>query len=89
MLASLDDPAQALINASVFLSGFGHVVVAWLWLDQVCAVTAKLHEQDSFARGKLRACRYFFEAELPKAQQQFAYVATLNTTAGLMPLDEF
>jgi len=89
VLASLDDPAQALVNASVFLSGFGHVVVAWLWLDQASAVTARLDEQDSFARGKLRACRYFFEAELPKAQQQFAFVATLNTTAGLMPLDEF
>jgi alkylation response protein AidB-like acyl-CoA dehydrogenase len=88
-LASLDDPAQALTNASAFLSGFGHVVVAWLWLDQACTITAKLGEQDGFARGKLRACRYFFEAELPKARQQLAFVATFNTIAGLMPLDEF
>uniref|UniRef100_UPI002FCC6E0D acyl-CoA dehydrogenase C-terminal domain-containing protein n=1 Tax=Bosea sp. (in: a-proteobacteria) TaxID=1871050 RepID=UPI002FCC6E0D len=88
-LASLTDPAMALINASAFLSAFGHVVVGWLWLDQACAIAGRSDEPDAFARGKLRACRYFFEAELPKARQQLAFVATLNATAGLTPLDEF
>ncbi|AMJ61483.1 acyl-CoA dehydrogenase [Bosea sp. PAMC 26642] len=89
LLAALDDPARALINASTFLSAFGHVVVGWLWLDQACTIRAGGHGPDAFLRGKLRACRYFFEAELPKAKQQLAFVATLNATAGLMPLDEF
>lgn len=89
LLAAFDDPARALINASTFLSAFGHVVVGWLWLDQACAIRAGGDEPDAFLRGKLRACRYFFESELPKAKQQLAFVATLNATAGLMPLDEF
>ncbi|GAU86941.1 acyl-CoA dehydrogenase [Bosea sp. BIWAKO-01] len=88
-LSALDDPAGALLNASNFLTGFGHVVVGWLWLDQACALLAKGGELDAFARGKLRACRYHCEAELPKARQNLAFVASLNTTAGLAPLDEF
>jgi alkylation response protein AidB-like acyl-CoA dehydrogenase len=89
LLAALDDPARALINASTFLSAFGHVVVGWLWLDQACTIRAGGDRPDAFLRGKLWACRYFFESELPKAKQQLAFVATLNATAGLMPLDEF
>lgn len=88
-LAALGDPAAALGNASQFLTGFGHVVVGWLWLDQACAVLAKDGEPDAFGRGKLRACRYFCEAELPRAHQALAFVASLNTTAAQMPLDEF
>lgn len=88
-LTALGDQTGALLNASSFLTGFGHVVVAWLWLDQACAVLAKGGDPDAFARGKLRACRYHCEAELPKARQNLAFVASLNTTAGLTPLDEF
>lgn len=88
-LSALGEPSAALLNASHFLTGFGHVVVGWLWLDQACAVLAKSGEPDAFSRGKLRACRYFCEAELPKARQNLAFVASLNTTAGSMPLDEF
>lgn len=88
-LSGLGDQAGALLNASSFLTGFGHVVVGWLWLDQACAVFAKGMDPDAFARGKLRACRYHCEFELPKARQSLAFVASLNSTAGLTPLDEF
>lgn len=88
-LSSLGDPAAALVNASQFLTGFGHVVVGWLWLDQACAALTSGSEPDAFRRGKLRACRYFCEAELPKAHQALAFVASLNTTAAQMQLDEF
>lgn len=88
-LSALDDQAGALLNASSFLTGFGHVIVAWLWLDQACVVLAKGRDPDTFARGKLRACRYHCEVELPKARQNLAFVASLNSTAGLTPLDEF
>jgi alkylation response protein AidB-like acyl-CoA dehydrogenase len=88
-VAALDNPNEALFNASHFLSAFGHVVVAWLWLDQACALYRSGPVTDGFRRGKLRACRYFFAAELPKARQQLAYVASLDSLAGRMPLDEF
>jgi len=90
-VAALDaarDQGQALLNASAFLTGFGHVVVGWLWLDQACVI-AGVGEPDAFGRGKLRACRYFFEAELPLARERLAFVAGGSDTAGAMPLDEF
>ena len=86
-LTDLKDPARAQENASAFLTGFGHVVVAWLWLGQ--AVAAMGLPDDIFFKGKLHACRYFFEAELPKAVQLLAFVATLNDVAASMPEEAF
>ena len=39
--------------------------------------------------GKLRACRYFIEAELPKAIPQLELVASLNDAAATMPEESF
>jgi butyryl-CoA dehydrogenase len=88
-LTALDDPASALDNASSFLSAFGHLVVGWLWLDQAVTI---FHDGDcarSFREGKLRACRYFIEAELPKAVPLLDLVARLNDVAATMPEDAF
>ncbi|HKR90417.1 MAG TPA: acyl-CoA dehydrogenase [Phenylobacterium sp.] len=62
---------DALAHATAFLEALGHGVVGWLWLDQaVLCRDATLHERGrpdaSFRAGKLRACRYFSEFELPK-----------------------
>lgn len=79
-------PDKALHNATAFLSVFGHVVVAWLWLDQALAAepgTARLRE------GRVRSCRYFFASELPKARQQLALVKSLNSEAADFPDDCF
>lgn len=89
VLSALGDQAGALLNASSFLTGFGHVIVAWLWLDQACVVLAKGGDPDTFARGKLRACRYHCEVELPKARHNLAFVASLNSTAARTLPDEF
>jgi hypothetical protein len=75
---------SALDNATPFLWGFGHVVLAWLWLDQ--AVTAArlarsgAAERD-LADGKLQACRFFFECELPKADALLTFVASRSDVA--------
>jgi hypothetical protein len=80
VVASLrQEPAdKALHNASAFLSAFGHVVVAWLWLDQALAATAA---EANLREGRLRACRYFVATELPKARQQLTLVRSLNDQA--------
>ena len=57
------DASAALANATLYLQAFGHVVVAWLWLDVARLAAAK---DDDFHRGKLQAARYFFRYELPK-----------------------
>lgn len=58
------DPADALPNATPFLQGFGHVVLAWIWLDIAAGATASAHPE---AAGKLAAMRYFYAYELPRA----------------------
>jgi alkylation response protein AidB-like acyl-CoA dehydrogenase len=78
---SLDDPAQALANATPYLEAFGHVVLAWIWLDQSLAAARLTHADDAgFARGKQQACRYFFVHELPKVDAWLDLVASLDST---------
>jgi hypothetical protein len=88
-LIALNDPARALNNASAFLSAFGHVVVAWLWLDQATVLRAQPAGDPAWADGKLRACRYFIEVELPKVAPLLMTVASLNDVAATMPEDAF
>ncbi len=75
--------AAAFDNATAFLRAFGHVVVAWLWLDQ--AVAAARGADRDFVEGKLRACRFFFECELPKVDALLAFVASASDVAADAP----
>ena len=67
----------ALANASVYLEAVGHVVVAWLWLEQFLALGDRA---DDFSEGKRQAARYFFRWELPKTGPQFDLLASLDRT---------
>jgi alkylation response protein AidB-like acyl-CoA dehydrogenase len=61
-----DGPAGAelaLANATVYLEALGHIVVAWLWLEQALAAEGKAGD---FYDGKRQAARYFLHWELPK-----------------------
>lgn len=75
---------SVLDNATYFHRAFAHVIVAWLWLDQgliaekACAQTA---HDSAFYEGKLRACRFFFECELPHADAWLALVRSGNDVA--------
>jgi Acetyl-CoA dehydrogenase C-terminal like/Acyl-CoA dehydrogenase, C-terminal domain len=62
------DPVGALANASVYLEAVGHVVVAWIWLQQALAAHGK---DEDFYAGKRLAAQYFFHYELPKTTAQF------------------
>jgi alkylation response protein AidB-like acyl-CoA dehydrogenase len=56
-------PEEALANATPYLQAFGHVVIAWLWLDVAHASLGREHD---LAQGQRAAMRYFFAYELPK-----------------------
>ena len=75
------DPAVALANASVYLEAAGHVVVAWLWLEQLLAVRERTGD---FYSGKRQAARYFFRFELPRTAAQFELLEGLDTTTLVM-----
>ena len=66
------NPEEALANATPYLQAFGHLVLAWLWLDvALCA-----GETSDFARGKQAAARYFYAYELPKIDAWLAVVSS-------------
>jgi butyryl-CoA dehydrogenase len=78
---SAGDPARTLANATAYLEAFGHIVLAWIWLEQSLAASRVFTEADSdFLHGKWQACRYFFVYELPKVDAQLDLVASLDTT---------
>ena len=74
-LWSAGDPVLTLANASVYLEAFGHIVIAWIWLQQAAAA----HGKDSdFHQGKRQAAQYFFAWELPKVTAQLDLLAALD-----------
>jgi hypothetical protein len=76
-LYSAREPERILANASVYLEAFGHVVLAWTWLGQALAAHGR---SGDFYDGKLQACRYFFNWELPRTGPQFALLDSLDET---------
>ena len=48
------DAATRLANASIYLEAAGHIVLAWIWLEQFLATGAG---DDAFRRGKRQAAR--------------------------------
>ncbi|MFL9867036.1 acyl-CoA dehydrogenase [Paraburkholderia fungorum] len=85
-LWAADDPALTLANASVYLEAFGHVVVAWIWIEQALVAQAALANSDdesdkAFYRGKLAAATYFYRWELPRVGPQLNLLASLDRTA--------
>ena len=77
---------HALRNAVPYLQAFGHVVLAWLWLD----IIACLHgRDDAFADGNRYAMRWFFGHELPKALVWLDLVEAGDATCQQAPPDCF
>ncbi len=79
-------PEEALANATPYLQAFGHVVLAWLWLD---VATAANPPNTAFNAGKLSAMRYFYAYELPKIDAWLAVVGQREAVCRLMPDEQF
>jgi len=71
------DIEAALANSVAYLEALGHIVVAWMWLEQVLA--AHGHTGD-FYDGKRHAARFFFRYELPKTAAQLDLLESLDRT---------
>ena len=81
------DTNRTLANASVYLEAFGHIVIAWMWLEQALAAGRSMNggtdaavNDDDFYQGKLAACRFFFAFELPKVGPMLELLASLDDT---------
>ena len=85
-------PADALANAVPYMQAFGHVVLAWIWLDVALAVVAGgEYAINSVAskEGKLSATTYFYHFELPKISAWLNVVQTRDMTCANMSEDAF
>lgn len=80
------DPQTALAGASIYLEAAGHVVVAWMWLEQLLAAAGR---SGAFYDGKRQAARYFYRYELPRTEPQFALLESLDRTTVDMREDWF
>jgi alkylation response protein AidB-like acyl-CoA dehydrogenase len=84
------DPNKTLANSSVYLEAFGHIVMAWIWLELSLAASKNYSDaQSDFLHGKWQACRYFFLYELPKVDAQLDLLASVDTTTLEMQDDWF
>ena len=80
-------PGEALANAVPYMQAFGHMVLAWIWLDVALVATAAA---ESPAReGRLRAERFFFHYELPKIGAWLKVVSSRDPTCSAMPEEAF
>jgi butyryl-CoA dehydrogenase len=68
-LATLGDPARMLADATAYLEAAGHVVVAWIWVDQWLAANGK---EGAFYDGKRAAATFFLTRELPRVGPMLA-----------------
>jgi alkylation response protein AidB-like acyl-CoA dehydrogenase len=80
------DIDAALANSVVYLEAFGHVVIAWMWLEQLLATAGRTGD---FYDGKRQAARYFFRYELPKTGPQLDLLESLDRTTIQMRPDWF
>ena len=75
------DAQEALANATPYLQAFGHVVLAWIWLELALAADAASASQPAaFVAGKRSAARYFFHYELPKIGAWLGVVSRRDAT---------
>jgi alkylation response protein AidB-like acyl-CoA dehydrogenase len=77
--------ALALANAVPYMQAFGHVVLAWIWLD----VVGNLPVVGARAAGRAQAARYFFRYELPKIDAWLQVVRQQDMTCADMAEEAF
>lgn len=64
-----------LANASLYLEVAGHLVLAWVWLEQLMAAESR---DDEVGRGKRASAQYFFRYELPRTGPQMDLLESLD-----------
>ncbi|MDP2452483.1 MAG: acyl-CoA dehydrogenase [Polaromonas sp.] len=84
------NPQDALANAVPYMQGFGHTVLAWIWLDvALAALQADATKSIAVTAGKLGAVRYFYHYELPKIDAWLQVVAARDLTCADLPEEAF
>jgi alkylation response protein AidB-like acyl-CoA dehydrogenase len=82
-VAARGEVQRAVAHAHHAITVFGHLVVAWLWLDQAVAAARSLgtytgDDERAFYEGKLVAARWFIDHELPVADHAARVLETMD-----------
>ena len=80
MLHQTGDLDLTLANATVYLEAFGHLVMAWICMEQSIVARRASNEDADFYAGKLQACQWFFRCELPRVDAQLDLLSALDDT---------
>jgi len=83
------DASAALANAVPYMQAFGHLVLAWIWLDVLLTVPAQAEQRSAAQVGRVHAARYFFHYELPKIPAWLGVVERRDPTCATMPEEAF
>lgn len=87
---STGQPHEALANAVPYMQAFGHMVLAWIWLDLAAATLQHDAARAQAASvGRLGAARYFFQFELPKIGAWLQVVERRDLTCADFPEEAF
>ena len=78
---------EALDDATLFQRGFGHGIVAWLWLD--LALCRRNLADGAANPGVDHCCRFFLEAALPQGECWLSIVAGQSPLWRTMPQGAF
>ena len=83
---STGQPQEALANAVPYLQAFGHLVLAWIWLD----VSASCRGESSPKQtGRQAAAKYFYRYELPKIDAWLNVVGNRDMTCANLSEEAF
>ena len=81
------NPTEALANAVPYMQAFGHVVIAWMWLELSLAADAS--ENAAVRQGVAPATNYFFHYELPRIDAWLRVVESRDMTCAAAPEEAF
>lgn len=80
-------PAEALANAVPYMQAFGHMVLAWMWLD--VSLAAGAIENEAISAGVAGATGYFYAYELPKIDAWLRVVESRDMTCATLAEEAF
>jgi Acetyl-CoA dehydrogenase C-terminal like/Acyl-CoA dehydrogenase, C-terminal domain len=83
-------PEEALANAVPYMQAFGHVVLAWIWLDVMHTVEMQSATKNIAPKeAKSPAGAYFYAYELPKIDAWLQVVSQRNMICAQLPEEAF
>jgi alkylation response protein AidB-like acyl-CoA dehydrogenase len=81
------DATEALANAVPYMQAFGHVVIAWVWLE--LSLVSGRSGNTAHRAGVAGARSYFFQYELPKVAAWLQVVNARDMTCAHLPENAF